>query len=79
MSLEDKNVKNNAEDGGLTCEISERSLKGHVLFWIKILWFRVAGAEESPAINKTRKLRKQIFALLGYLMLIGWSLEISTD
>ena len=46
MSLEDKNVKNNAEDGGLTCEISEKSLKGHVLFSIKILWFWLPGAEE---------------------------------
>ena len=60
-SLED-NVENSAEDGGLACEISEGKLKtlsGPLLFWIvKILWFWLAGAEESAVINKIPELLK---------------------
>jgi hypothetical protein len=53
-SLED-NVENSAEDGGLACEISEGKLKdsyqGRGLI-MKILWFWLAGAEESAVIKK---------------------------
>ena len=54
-SLED-NVENSAEDGGLACEISEGKLKtlfrAIVTLVVKILWFLLAGAEESAVINK---------------------------
>ena len=39
---------------------------------VKILWFWLAGAEESAVINKIPKLLKQKFALLGLLMLVSW-------
>lgn len=58
-SLEDKNVEGSADDEGLACEVSEGSLKtpsGHLLFWIKILWFCLAGAKESAVINKRPEL-----------------------
>jgi hypothetical protein len=54
-SLED-NVENNAEDGGLACEISEERLKtlfrAIAILIVKILWFWLTGAEESAVINK---------------------------
>jgi hypothetical protein len=60
-SLED-NVENSAEDGGLACEISEGKLmslfRAIVILTVKILWFRLAGAEESAVINKIPELRK---------------------
>jgi hypothetical protein len=74
-SLKD-NVENSAEDGGLASEISEGKLK--TLFRaiarliVKMLWFCLAGAEESAVINKIPKLLKQKFALLGLLMLVSW-------
>jgi hypothetical protein len=75
-SLED-NIENNAEDGGLVCEISEGKLKtllrAIVTLIVKILWFWLAGAEESAVINKIPELLKQNFALLGLLMLVSWS------
>ena len=74
-SLED-NVENSAEDGGLACEILERRLKTLIrevaILLVKILWFWLAGAEESAVINKIPKLLKQKFALLGLLMLVSW-------
>ena len=42
---------NSAEDGGLACEISEGRLKT-LIRAMKILWFGLAGAEESAVINK---------------------------
>jgi hypothetical protein len=60
-SLED-NVENSVEDGGLTCEISEGKLKALfraiVTLIVKILWFCLAGAEESAVINKIPELLK---------------------
>ena len=54
-SLEDI-VENSAEDGGLSCEISEGKLKtlfrAIALLIGKILWLWLAGAEESAVINK---------------------------
>jgi hypothetical protein len=54
-SMED-NVENSAEDGGLACVISEGNLKTLFRFIAiligKILWFWLAGAEESTVINK---------------------------
>ena len=61
-SLED-NVENSAEDGGLACEISEGRLKTLIrviaILIVKILWFWLAGAEESAVINKIPELLKQ--------------------
>ena len=61
-SLED-NVENSAEDGGLACEILEGRLKTFfraiVSLIVKILWFWLAGAEESALINKIPELLKQ--------------------
>jgi hypothetical protein len=37
---------------------------------VKILWFWLAGAEESAVINNIPELLKQNFALLGLLMLV---------
>ena len=75
-SLED-NVENSAEDGGLAYEISEERLKkifrAIAILIVKILWFWLAGAEESAVINKIPELQKQKFALLGLLMLDSWS------
>ena len=60
-SLED-NVENSAEDGGLACEISEGRLKtlfrANAILIVKILWFWLAGAEESAEINKIPELLK---------------------
>jgi hypothetical protein len=57
--LED-NVENNAEDGGLACEISEGRLMTFIratgILILKILWFWLAGAEESAVINKIPEL-----------------------
>ena len=57
------NVGNGAEDGGLACEISEGSLKTLIravaILIVKILWFWLAGAEESAVINKIPELLKQ--------------------
>ena len=54
-SLED-NVENSAEDGGLACEISQGKFKTLIsvvaILIVKILWFWLAGAEESAVINK---------------------------
>jgi hypothetical protein len=81
-SLED-NVENSAEDGGLACEISEGSLKTLIravaILIVKILWFWLAGAEESAVINKIPELLKQTFVLQGLLILVSWSSEISSD
>jgi hypothetical protein len=56
------NVENSAEDGGLACEISEGKLKtlfrAIAIFLGKILWFWLAGAEESAVINKIPELLK---------------------
>jgi hypothetical protein len=55
-SILEDNVENSAEDGSLACEISEGKLK--TLFRViailigKILWFWLAGAEQSAVINK---------------------------
>ena len=61
-SLED-NVENSAEDGGLACEISEGRLKTLIravaVLIVKILWFWLAGAEESAVINKIPEPLKQ--------------------
>ena len=61
-SLED-NVENSAEDGGLACEITEGRLKTLFraidILIMKILWFWLAGAEESAVINKIPELLKQ--------------------
>jgi hypothetical protein len=60
-SLED-NVENSAEEGGLACEIPERRLKtvirANAILIVKILWFWLAGAEESAVINKIPGLLK---------------------
>jgi hypothetical protein len=60
-SLED-NVENSAQDGGLACEISEGRLKTLIsaaaIFIVKILWFWLAGAEESAVNNKIPELLK---------------------
>jgi hypothetical protein len=67
-SLED-NVENSADDGGLACEISEGILKTFfraiASLIVKILWFWVAGAEESAVINKMPEPLKRTFVLLG--------------
>jgi hypothetical protein len=56
------NVENSAEDGGLACEISEGRLKplfrAIAILIMKILWFWLAGAEESAVINKIPELLK---------------------
>ena len=60
-SLED-NVENSAEDGGLASEISEGKLKtlfrAIAVLIVTILWFGLAGAEESAVINRIRGLLK---------------------
>ena len=75
-NLED-NVENSAEDGGLACEISEGRLKtltrAIAVLIVKILWFWLAGAEESVVINKIPELLKQKLCILGLLMLVSWS------
>jgi hypothetical protein len=67
-SLED-NVENSAEDGGLPCEISEGRLKTLFraidILIVKILWFWLAGAEESAVINKIPGLLKQNLWITG--------------
>jgi hypothetical protein len=59
--LED-NVENSAENGGLACKISEGRLKilfrAIAILIVKILWFWLAGAEESAVINKIPELLK---------------------
>jgi hypothetical protein len=59
-SLED-NVENSAEDG-MACEISEGKLntlfRAIAILIGKILWFWLAGPEESDVINKIPKLIK---------------------
>jgi hypothetical protein len=56
------NVENSAEDGGLACEISEGRLKtlfrAVAILSLIILWFWLAGAEESAVINKIPELLK---------------------
>jgi hypothetical protein len=56
------NVENSAEKGGLACEISEGRLKTLVraiaILIVKILWFWLAGTEESAVINKIPELLK---------------------
>jgi hypothetical protein len=67
-SLED-NVENSAEDGGLACEISEGRLKtlfrAVAILIMKILWFWLAGTEESAVINKIPELLKQNLCITG--------------
>jgi hypothetical protein len=59
--LED-NIENSAEDRGLACEILEGKLKtlfrDIAILIGKILWFWLAGAEESAVINKIPELLK---------------------
>jgi hypothetical protein len=66
--LED-NVENSSEDGGLACEISEGKLKtlfrAIAILIGKILWFRLAGAEESGVIYKIPELLKQKLCITG--------------
>jgi hypothetical protein len=75
-SLED-NVENNTEDGGLACEIPERRLKTLIraiaILVVMILWFWLAGAEESAVINKISELLKQKLCVTGTLMLVSWN------
>jgi hypothetical protein len=67
-SLED-NVENSANDGDLICEISEGRLKtlfrAITVLIVKILWFWLAGAEESTVINKIPELLKQNLCITG--------------
>jgi hypothetical protein len=67
-SLED-NVENSAEDGGLACEISEGRLmtliRAVAILIVKILWFWLAGAEESTVIKKISELLKQTLCITG--------------
>jgi hypothetical protein len=67
-SLED-NVGNSAEKGGLACEISEGRLKTLIrviaILIVKILWFWLAGAEESAVINKIPELLKRKLCITG--------------
>ena len=68
-SLED-NVENSAEDGCLACEISEGKFlktlfRAIAIFIVKILWFWLAGAEESAVINKIPELLKQKLYITG--------------
>jgi hypothetical protein len=67
-NLED-NVENSAEDGGLACEILEGRLKTLFraidILIVKILWFWLAGSEESAMINKIPKLLKQNLCITG--------------
>jgi hypothetical protein len=57
--LED-NAENRANDGGMDCEISKERLKtltgATAALIVKILWFWLAGAEESAVINKIPEL-----------------------
>jgi hypothetical protein len=50
------NVDNSAENGALAYEISEGKLetlfRAIAILIVKILWFWLAGAEESAVINK---------------------------
>ena len=56
------NVEKSAEDEGLACEIPEGKLKtlfrAIAILILKILWFWLAGAEESAVINKIPELLK---------------------
>jgi hypothetical protein len=74
--LED-NVENSAEDRDLACEIPGRRakilIKVIAILIVKILWFWLAGAEESAVINKIPELLSETSALLGLLMLVSWS------
>jgi hypothetical protein len=67
-SLED-NVKNSANDGGLTCGILEGKLKIFIraiaVLIVKILQFWLAGAEESTVINKIPELLKGNLCITG--------------
>ena len=68
MSLED-NVENSAEDEGLACKISEGRLntlfRVIAVLIVKILWFWLAGAEESAVINKILELLKLKLFITG--------------
>ena len=67
-SLED-NVENSAEDGALACEISEGKLKtlfrAIAILIGKIMWFWLAGAEESAVISKIPELLKWNLCITG--------------
>jgi hypothetical protein len=72
-SLDDK-VQNSAEDRGLACEISGGRFKflirAAAILSMKILWFWLAGAEESVVLNKIPDLLKQNLCIeAGYLEL----------
>jgi hypothetical protein len=60
-SLED-NVEKSPEDGDLACEILEERLKTFFraidILILKIVWFWLAGAEESAVISKIPELLK---------------------
>jgi uncharacterized membrane protein len=75
-SFED-NVETIAEDGVLTCEISDVRLKtlirAIVILIVKILWCWLDGSEESAVINKIPEVLNRNFALFGLLMLLSWS------
>jgi hypothetical protein len=66
--LED-NVENSAEDGGLPCEISvgrsKTLIRAIAIVIVKILWFWLAGAEESAVINKIPELLKGKLCITG--------------
>jgi hypothetical protein len=67
-SLED-NVESSAEDGVLARKLSEGKLKtlfkAITILIVKILWFWLAGAEESVVINKIPELLKQKLCITG--------------
>jgi hypothetical protein len=67
-SLEDS-VENSAEDGGLGWEISEEKLKTLIsaaaILIVKVLWFWLAGTEESAVINKISELLKWNLCITG--------------
>jgi hypothetical protein len=67
-SLEDI-VENSADSGGLAGEISEGRLKtlfrAIAILIVKILWFWLAGTEESAVINKIPELLKQNLCITG--------------
>jgi hypothetical protein len=65
----ENNVENSAEYGNLACEISEGRLKtlfrAIAVLIVKILWFWLAGAEESSVINKIQELLKKNLCITG--------------
>jgi hypothetical protein len=66
--LED-NVENSANYGDLACNISKGRLKTLIraiaVLIVMILWFWLAGAEESAVVNKIPELLKQNLCITG--------------